>query len=258
MGMTPAHTVHTIQPSPSVDRDALIQEYAPQIKYLAQRLASRLPASVCLDDLLSAGALGLLDAIEKYDPTRGTAFKTYAEWRIRGAMLDELRAWDWAPRSLRDKEHALTKAYAALERQHGRPADDEDVAAVLGLTLDTLHTWLSDVRGVSILSLDMPLDLDTDGHTGTALAQLVEEAPDPSQLAETTDLKQHLAAAIDQLPEQEKVVLSLYYYEELTMQEIGEELEVTLSRISQIRTKALVHLRAALQRQTHGAYATVA
>jgi RNA polymerase sigma factor for flagellar operon FliA len=258
MGTTPAQTVHTTQPSPSTDRDALIQAYAPHIKYIAQRLASRLPASICLDDLLSAGAIGLIDAIEKYDPTRGTTFKTYAEWRIRGAMLDELREWDWAPRSLRDKEHALTRAYAAIERREGRPATDAEVAAFLGLDLGTVDAWLADVRGVSIVSLDMPLDLGTNGHTGTGLAQLVEDAPDPSQRAETTDLKQHLAAAIDQLPEQEKIVLSLYYYEELTMQEIGAVLEVTLSRISQIRTKALVHLRAALQNRTHGAYATAA
>src|SRR3989449_9159111 len=119
MGTTPAHTVHTTPPSLPADTDALLQAYAPLVKYVAQRLACRLPASVCLDDLLSAGALGLMDAIAKYDPTRGTAFKTYAELRMRGAMLDALREWDWAPRSVREKEHALTNAYATLERQHG-------------------------------------------------------------------------------------------------------------------------------------------
>src|SRR5919205_4325477 len=165
MDTTPAHTAHTEQPSQLAHSDVLIQEYAPLVKYIAQRLACRLPASVCLDDLISAGVLGLLDAIAKYDPTRGTTFKTYAELRIRGAMLDELREWDWVPRTVRQKEHALTQAYAELERQHGRPADDEDVAAFLGLDLDTFHTWLSDVRGVAVVSLDTPLDLDTDGHT---------------------------------------------------------------------------------------------
>src|SRR5713101_8389832 len=108
MGTTPAHTVQTAQPSQPADIDALIQEYAPHVKYSAQRLACRLPASVCLDDLISAGVLGLMDAIAKYDPTRGPTFKTYAEWRMRGAMLDALREWDWAPRSVRLKEHALT------------------------------------------------------------------------------------------------------------------------------------------------------
>ncbi len=258
MGTTPAHTVDTAQPSQSADIDALIHAYAPHVKYLAQRLASRLPASICLDDLISTGVLGLMDAIAKYDPTRGTTFKTYAAWRMRGAMLDELREMDWVPRSVRLKEHALTQAYAALERQHGRPADDEAVAALLGLDLDAFSDWLTDVRGVAVLSLERPLELDPSGNTSTYRdTVLVDDAPTPSQHAETQDLTRHLAAAIDQLPEQEKVVLSLYYYEELTMQEIGEVLEVTLSRISQIRTKALLHLRAALQNLTHGAYPAV-
>jgi len=231
MGTTPTHTVYTEQPSLPADTDTLIQEYAPLVKYVAQRLACRLPASVCLDDLISAGALGLMDAIAKYDPTRGTTFKTYAEWRMRGAMLDELRDWEWAPRSVREKE----------------------LAAFLGLDLATFADWLSDVRGVSVLSLDMPLELEPNGNTGTALARLVDETPGPLQQAEAQDLTRHLAEAIDQLPAREKTVLSLYYYEELTMQEIGQVLELTLSRISQIHTKAILHLRAAMQTLTQGA-----
>ena len=255
---TPESHVHDGKRCQTEQVEALIQAYAPLVKYLAQRLACRLPASVCLEDLISAGVLGLLDAIAKYDPTRGTTFKTYAEWRMRGAMLDELRAEDWVPRSVREKERALTHAYAALARQHGRPADDEEVAAFLGLERATFEAWLSAIRGVSVLSLDRPLDLDTDGHTDTALARLVDAAPDPLQSAEAADVTRHLAEAIDQLPEREKVVLSLYYYEELTMQEIGQVLELTLSRISQIHTKALLHLRAALQTRTQGAYALAA
>ena len=250
--------VHDAQRCQTEHVDALIQEYAPLVKYLAQRLACRLPASICLDDLISTGVLGLLDAIAKYDPTRGTTFKTYAEWRVRGAMLDELRAMDWVPRSVRLKEHALTQAYAALERQHGRPADDEDVAAMLGLDRDAFHAWLTDVRGVSLVSLERPLEPEANGHTVTALARLVDEAPGPLQRAEAQDLTRHLAAAIDQLPEREKVVLSLYYYEELTMHEIGTVLEVTESRISQMHTKAILHLRAALQHLTPSAYPAVA
>ena len=249
---------HTGEWCQTDDVDALIQAYAPLVKYLAQRLACRLPASVCLDDLISVGVLGLMDAIAKYDPTRSTTFKTYAEWRIRGAMLDELREWDWVPRSVRQKEQALTHAYAALACQQGRPADDEDVAAFLGLNLDIFHAWLTDVRGVSVVNLDMPLELEPDGQANTALTRLADDTPGPHQLAETQDLTRHLAAAIDQLPEREKVVLSLYYYEELTMHEIGQVLEVTLSRISQIHTTALLHLRAALQPLTQGAYALAA
>jgi RNA polymerase sigma factor for flagellar operon FliA len=252
MCTTPELNIHDVQQCHPTHVEALMQDYAPLVKYIAQRLACRLPASVCLDDLISAGVLGLLDAIAKYDPTRGTAFKTYAESRIRGAMLDGLREWDWVPRSVRQKEHALTKAYAEIERQRGCPADDEDVAALLGLDLDTFSDWLSEVRGVSVLSLDMPLELDADGNSITSLAQLVDDAPGPLQRAETQDLKRHLAAAIDRLPWREKVVMSLYYYEELTMQEIGQVLELTLSRISQLHTKAILHVRATLQHLTPG------
>jgi RNA polymerase sigma factor for flagellar operon FliA len=198
-----------------------------------------------------------MDAIAKYDPTRGTTFKTYAEMRMRGAMLDDLREADWVPRSVHDKEHALTQAYAALERRHGRPADDEDVAALLELDLDVFYDWLTQVRGVSLLSLDMPLERDADGNSLTALARLVDEAPGPLQFAEAQELQSHLAEAIDQLPEQEKVVLSLYYYEELTMKEIGQVLALTESRVSQIHTKAILHLRTAVQHLAHDAYATV-
>jgi RNA polymerase sigma factor for flagellar operon FliA len=248
MCTTSARPVHTEQPSLSADIDALIQAYAPLVKYVAQRLACRLPATVCLDDLISAGAMGLMDAIAKYDPTRSTTFKTYAELRMRGAMLDDLRESDWVPRSVREKEHALTVDYAELERRQGRPADDEEVAAFLDLDLDTFSDWLTQVRGVSVYSLEMPLEPDPNGNTLPSLKTL---------LAETQELKSHLAEAIDQLPSQEKVVLSLYYYEDLTMKEIGQVLELTESRVSQIHTKAILHLRAAVQHLTHDAYATV-
>jgi RNA polymerase sigma factor FliA len=237
--------------------EALIEAYAPLVKYLAQRLACRLPASIGLEDLMSAGVLGLLDAIKKYDPTRAASFKTYAEFRIQGAIRDYVREWDWVPRSVREKEHALTEAYAALERQQGRPATDEDVAAWLGLDRATLDHWLTEVRGVSVLSLEKPLAQDAEGNAVTILAQLAAAAPGPYERAETEELKEHLAAAIDALPEQEKVVLALYYFEELTMREIGAVLEVTESRISQIRTQAILHLRATLQNLTHDAYALV-
>ncbi len=258
MGTTPAHTVHTAQPSQPTDIDALIEAYAPVVKYVAQRLACRLPDWICLDDLISTGVVGLIDAIAKYDPTRGSTFKTYAEWRIRGAMLDELRELDWAPRTVRQKEQALTQAYAALERQHGRSVADEEVAAVLGINLDTFNDWLTDVRGVSVVSLERPLEREPNGNASTALAQLVDEAPGPLQQAEAQDLRTHLAKAIDQLSEREKVVLSLYYDEELTMREIGIVLDVTESRISQMHTKVIFHLRAALQHLTHGAYPAMA
>jgi len=239
---TTASHDHDVEQCHPAHVEALIQEFAPLVKYIAQRLACRLPASVCLDDLISAGVLGLLDALETYDSTRGTTFKTSAEGRVRGAMLDYLREFDWVPSSVREKEQALTQAYAEIEHRQGHPADDEEVAALLGLELDAFSDWLTDVRGISLVSLD---------------TRLVAHAAGRQQPAEIQDLTRHLAAAIDQLPEREKVVLSLYYYEELTMREIGTVLEVTESRISQLHTKALLHLRAALQTLTHGAYATV-
>src|SRR5215831_10682364 len=165
METTPRADGHTGERGQTKHVDALIQDYAPLVTYLAQRLTCRLPAWIGLDDLISAGVLGLMDAIAKYDPTRGTTVKTYAEIRIRGAMLDDLREWDWVPRSVRQKEQALTHAYAELARQYGRPADDTEVAAFLGLNLDTFHDWLTDVRGVAVVHLDRPLERDTDGNT---------------------------------------------------------------------------------------------
>ena len=154
MCMTPQPDVHDVQRCRPDQVEALIRAYAPVIKYIAQRLACRLPASVCLEDLISAGVLGLMDAIEKYDPTRATTFKTYAELRIRGAMLDALRELDWVPRTVREKEHALTQAHAEIERRQGRPAEDEEVAALLALDLDAFYDWPTQVRGVSLVSLD--------------------------------------------------------------------------------------------------------
>jgi RNA polymerase sigma factor for flagellar operon FliA len=238
--------------------EALIAAYAPLVKYLAHRLACRLPASIGVDDLISAGVLGLLDAIENYDPKRQNLFKTYAEGRMRGAMLDYVRAGDWGPRSVREQEHALTQAYAAIERQQGRPATDAEVAAWLGLDLDTFAHWLSDVRGVSVVSLDKPLAQEAEGSPVTALAPLAQEAPGPSECAEREELKAHLAAAIDALPQQDKVVLSLYDCEELTLREIGAVLGVPEARIAQIRTTAILHLRATLQNLTQDADAPAA
>jgi RNA polymerase sigma factor for flagellar operon FliA len=238
--------------------EALIEAYAPLVKYLAHRLAWRLPAALGLEGLISAGVMGLLDAIKQYDPAHAACFKTYAAFRIQEAMCDYGREWAWVPRSVREKAQALTQAYATLARQQGRPARDEDVAAWLGLDLDTLDEWLTQVRGVAVVSLETSLAPDAGGNFLTALAPLAEEAPGPCERAETQDLTQHLAEAIDALPQQEKVVLSLYYFEDLTIREIGQVLEVPESRIVQIWTKAMLHLRAALQHLTHDAYATVA
>jgi len=230
------------------DRERLILEYAPAIKYIAQRIAARLPPHISLDDLINAGVIGLIDAIEKYDSSRDNTFKTYAEFRIRGTMLDELRNLDWVPRSVRQKEGALERAYGELERTLGRSAHDEEVAALLGIGIEEFYVWCNQVKGVSLLSLEAPGLRSTDGET-LNLMDLVstDTAKSPAQLVQAHRLKALVAKAIDDLPYQEKVVISLYYYEELTMKEIGKVLDITESRVSQIHTKSILHLRSKLK-----------
>jgi RNA polymerase sigma factor for flagellar operon FliA len=229
-------------------KEELILEYASVIKYIAQRIATRLPPHISVDDLMHAGVIGLIDAIEKYDPSRDNTFKTYAEFRIRGAMLDELRALDWVPRSIRQKEHALDRAYEELERRLGRSASDEEVAGALGLPLNDFYDWLNQVKGVSLLSLESLGLRSSDGEAINLLDLLPsDDAESPVRVLQVRRLKESVGRAIDDLPYQEKVVISLYYYEELTMKEIGKVLEITESRVSQIHTKAIFHLRTKLK-----------
>ena len=191
--------------------------------------------------------IGLIDAIAKYDASRDNTFKTYAEFRIRGAMLDAVRSLDWAPRSVRQKERALAQAYATLERTHGRPGRDEEVAALLEIDLEELDAWLTQVRGVSLGSLEAPGLGTPDGGSFTLLDLLATDAAQgPEARVQAQQRTALLAEAIDALPQQEKVVIALYYHEELTMKEIGQVLEVTESRVSQIHTKAIFHLRSTL------------
>ena len=229
-------------------KEQLILEYASVIKYIAQRIATRLPPHISVDDLMNAGVIGLIDAIEKYDPSRDNTFKTYAEFRIRGAMLDELRALDWVPRSIRQKEHALDRAYEELERRLGRSASDEEVAVALGLPLNDFYDWLNQVKGVSLLSLESLGLRSSDGEAVNLLDLLPsDDTESPARVLQVRRLKESVGRAIDDLPYQEKVVISLYYYEELTMKEIGKVLEITESRVSQIHTKAIFHLRTKLK-----------
>jgi RNA polymerase sigma factor for flagellar operon FliA len=239
------------QPTPitSGDREQLILAYAPTIKYIAQRIAARLPPHISVDDLINAGVIGLIDAIEKFDPSRDNTFKTYAAFRIRGAMLDELRGLDWVPRSIRQKEGALARAYGELERTLGRPAHDEEVAAFLGIEIEALYEWYNQVKGVSLVSLEAPGLRARDGATLNLLDVVsTDNAMGPAQLVQAQHLKTLVAKAIDDLPYQEKVVISLYYSEELTMKEIGKVLDITESRVSQIHTKSILHLRNTLPR----------
>ncbi len=229
-------------------RNELIIKYAPLIKYVAGRLAMKLPPNVDVNDLISAGVMGLIDAINRFDPSRNIQFKTFAEFRIRGAMLDELRSLDWVPRSVRKKATLIEKAYLELEQKLGRPAEDDEVAEALGVTLDEFYKMLEETKNVSFVDIEnikrkIP-DLNEED-----IFDLIEDPnqPDPFDECELKELRDTLAEAIDELPEKEKLVLSLYYYEGLTMREIGEILGYTESRISQLHSKALARLRGKLK-----------
>jgi RNA polymerase sigma factor for flagellar operon FliA len=228
-------------------RNERVMEHLPLVKYVSGRIASRLPSHVELDDLVNAGIIGLMDAIDKFDPSRKIKFKTYAEFRIKGAILDELRALDWMPRSTRQKATRLEKAYSELEQQLGRPAGDAEIVEHMKIGFDEFHALLVEARGISLISIE---ELRSEGDESLE-RNLLECLSDPERLspAEVVDLDQVyqiVAEAIDRLPEKERLVVSLYYYDELTMKEIGEIMKVTESRISQIHTKAILRLRGRL------------
>jgi RNA polymerase sigma factor for flagellar operon FliA len=232
----------------AAQREALILEHTPLIRYVAGRVAMRLPPHVPLEDLYSAGVLGLIDAVDKFDPRQNVKFKTYAEFRIRGAILDELRAMDWVPRSVRKKSSKVEDAYHKIQNQLGRAASDEEVASALGISLDEFFHLLDEVKGVNLLSLDDQNNLLGQLDSEQVLEALGrEDNEDPLTQLGLAELRRQVAAAIEGLPEKEKLVVSLYYYDELTMREIGEVLGYTESRISQMHTKAILRLRARLR-----------
>ncbi len=223
-------------------RDRLIMEYAPLVRHIANRIAMRLPPHIEADDLVSSGILGLIDAIEKFDPSRKVMFKTYAGIRIKGAILDELRAMDWIPRSIRKVVNRLESAYHELEQRLGRPAEDEEVAELLGMKMEEFYRLLKQATGVPLISLDILID--TDEKKRNILSYLVDpKSENALGVLGLGEIKDTVAWAIDALPDKEKEVLSLYYYNELTMREIGKVLDLTESRVSQIHAKAILRLR---------------
>jgi RNA polymerase sigma factor for flagellar operon FliA len=241
--------VYGFQTEEAAERDALILKYAPLIKYIAHRLAMRLPAHISVEDLISAGAIGLMDAVNKFDPGKRVQFSTYAEYRIKGAMLDELRALDWVPRSVRQKMSRLDKAYSRLQKEKGRPVEEEEVAEELGLTLEGFYDLLNDTNGVAFLDIDhVPRKLN--GLNEEDLLQLLmdDESRDPAVQLSFMELKATLAQAIDKLTQKEKTIIALYYYDELTLKEIGQVLGFTESRICQIHSKVILKLRSQLKK----------
>jgi RNA polymerase sigma factor FliA len=225
-------------------RERLILHYAPLVKYVASRVATGLPASVDQADLVSYGMFGLIDALEKFDPGRGNKFETYAIPRIKGAIIDELRAMDWVPRSVRFKAREIEKAYSDLESIHKRGPTEKEVAARLGVTLRELHDVINQISFVQVLQLDEILSVGSDrGEQVSLLDTLADRGTDPTTALEGEETRGLLAAAINSLSEREKIVVTLYYFEGLTLAEIGDILGVTESRVCQIHTKAVGQLR---------------
>ncbi|GAB1352934.1 RNA polymerase sigma factor WhiG [Erysipelotrichia bacterium] len=228
-------------------KDALIMKYASFVKYVAGRIAVNLPSNVEFDDLVSYGILGLIDAIDKYDSERNVKFKTYAKTRIRGAIFDELRILDWTPRSIRQKARKLEKAYAKLEGKLGRDAKDEEIAEYLNIDISELHKLFDETKKSLLLSLD---EIFYDDDEGSSRFDFVEDekSDNPQSKIEEAEAKKILADAISKLSDRERMVITLYYYEELTSKEIGKILGVSDSRVSQLHTKAILRLRGRLSR----------
>ncbi|MCC6954106.1 MAG: FliA/WhiG family RNA polymerase sigma factor [Deltaproteobacteria bacterium] len=229
------------------EREELIRAFLPLVKRVVHRLAGRLPAEVDIKEMLNSGIIGLVDALEKYDPRHETNFSTYAQFRIRGAILDSFRSQDWAPRSLRHKAHKLENAYMRLEQELGRPADDTEVAADMGVDIETLQKMLSEVSSVVMLSFE-ELGFGHGEDRFLAEDNVASARPDPLSNLLDTERVEIIARALDRLPEKERLVITLYFYEELNLKEIGEIIGVTESRASQIRSRALLRLRSYLKR----------
>ncbi len=228
-------------------RDAFIRQYMPLVKYVAGKVAVNMPNSVEFDDLVGFGQFGLLDAINKFDPDKKVKFKTYAVTRIRGAIFDELRQLDWVPRSVRQKSREIEDTIVELEARLGRPAADDEVARAMGLSLESFNSTVLKVSGTSVLSLN---DVWYSGESSDrmSIGDSIESpvSLNPDVIVEREEIKRVLMEAINELPEKEKMVLVLYYHEDLTFKEIGQVLQVSESRISQLHTKANLRLRAKL------------
>ena len=230
-------------------RERLILHYSPLVKFVAGRVAAGLPQSIEQSDLVSYGIFGLIDAIDKFDPGRGFKFETYAISRIKGAIIDELRSIDWVPRSVRAKARAVERAYSKLENELRRTPDESEVAAELDMTQAELDSVLSQVSFTGLVALDELLTAGSGDRSGsTAVIDTISDrAHDPVEAFEVDEMKHLLADAINRMPDRERLVLTLYYYEGLTLAEIGGVLGVTESRVCQIHTKAILQLRGRLQ-----------
>jgi RNA polymerase sigma factor FliA len=228
------------------ERERLILEHMPQVNLIARRIHETLPGNVCLDDLISSGVVGLIMAIDNYDPSQAVKLKTYAEYKIRGAILDSLRGMDWASRHRRKKYKEIEAAITSAEKKLHRPPTEEEIAAELSLTLEQYRTRLVEVQGLTLGSLEMTIGPEN----GQDLLSIIPSGDElPSATVERIELERLISRAVDQLPEPEKLILALYYQEELTLREIGEIVNLRVSRVSELKTTSILRLRAYVAEQ---------
>ncbi len=229
-------------PLAALNRNELIERNLELVKIIAGQVAMHLPAHIEMDDLISAGTIGLIGAADKFDVTRGVQFRSYASTRIRGAIIDDLRTMDWMTRSMRVKSNNLEKAYFAVTSKLGRPADSEDVAKFLDISRDEIHKLLREVCATSVMSLE---DLGLSDSEGANILECIEDpkAQTPDDIHKYDEVKAMLATAVSMIPEKEKFLISLYYYDELTMKEVGSVLDVSESRICQLHSQAMLRLK---------------
>ncbi len=227
------------------EQERVLLEHLPIVRFLARRIHERLPQHVDIEDLVSAGVVGLMDAFSKFDPAKKVQFRSYAQFRIRGAILDSLRTLDWSPRDLRRKGRAVEEAIRALTARMGHAPDEAEVAAEMGLNLEEYQQLLGDLKGLEIGTLHMERNEDSGEEELAYIPSSPEE--DPLFCCLRGELEERLAEAIQNLPDRERLVMSLYYYEEMTMHEIGLAMGVVESRVSQVHASAVVHLRFALK-----------
>jgi len=246
MALAQTRTKKIIPKDPAY-RDQLITEYLPYVKRIVQRLAVHLPSTVDIDDLMNVGVIGLIQAVDRYDPRRDNKFMTYAIFRIKGAVLSELRARDFLSRSNRRKIRELESVYLRLEQKLGREVDDSEIAQELGVDLEQVYRT-KQMSSISFISLE-ELGVSSRDEKEKLLSYLVNNEDDALVITKLKELKGAMAQAITQLPEKERLVVSLYYLDELTMKETGKVLGITESRVSQIHSQAILHLRAKLRKQ---------
>ena len=236
------------------ERERLILEHLPQVRLIARRIHERLPESISLEDLISTGTVGLISAIDRFNPSLNVKLKTYAEYKIRGAILDSLRGLDWAPRQQRKRAKLIEAAIASAEQRLHRVPLEEEIAAELGVTIDEYHDWLVEIRAVNVGSLESALP---EREGGDLLRYVSDDEENwPSRLLERAELEKLLAQSLERMPKIERTVLGLYYQEELTLREIAKVVKLHESRVSQLKSQAILRLRSYITKRwptTHGA-----